>query len=464
MADQREVTLGSLNQDSRTYSREVTHNASDAWKRMSMKENANNTTNEILNEAHHRSNPEAELLRVSQHPSHSSEGSNIEHSSLVDNIDESKYSQQSSLHYSAQQSIHDHSGSLHISNHELKHADLPEMDGEHIDPHTTQLSNAAVLQAHLHHHPNMGMHDGSHVLALAHGIHPNMLGSSLLVPGGSPNSGSPMGLYQHPHVGTSLLNVPSSPSPRVGSKRQSLGLPDEVPFSKRNKTTNRRALEWFYNLVEDPTRNSVSWKGIQGHIIINDVNDLVKEFKEFRKKENYTLTNILHNFLRPYNFQEISGEKKIKNGNVYISLDLECDSPGSELSVFRPGNRDKLQKILHRGTGLPQRRFFKDESNTIIAQQQQQIVNLLAMQSMTSGLGPQSMIAVPNTVQAILSSNLSHEDKQELDKILYQAFNWWLERRYTSATTPGKPKNLEKIETKHKKITPQHENSFSVIK
>eukprot|EP01121_Diplochlamys_sp_Union-15-3_P010915 TRINITY_DN3121_c0_g1_i3.p1 TRINITY_DN3121_c0_g1~~TRINITY_DN3121_c0_g1_i3.p1 ORF type:complete len:324 (-),score=51.65 TRINITY_DN3121_c0_g1_i3:91-1062(-) len=245
----------------------------------------------------------------------------------------------------------------------------------------------------------------------------------LLVPGG-PSSGS-LGHYSHSSM---PMMIPGS-SVRGGSKRQSLGLPDEVPYNKRNKTTNRRALEWFYNLVEDPARNCVSWKTPQGHILINDVNELVKEFKEFRKKENYTLTNILHNFLRPYNFQEISGEKKIKNGNVYISLDLESDSPGMELSVFRPGNRDKLQKILHRGTGLPQRRFFKDESNPL---SQQQPGGMFSTFQSVSSMNVQPLQFIPITYHAIMQANLSHEDKQDLDKTLLQAFHWWYEQKLGS--------------------------------
>jgi len=187
--------------------------------------------------------------------------------------------------------------------------------------------------------------------------------SQPLLPPSLPIPGSSNTLHTVP-----ILPLPSQP-PHHGGRgrkrgRHSLSVPGEVPIAKRNKTTTRRALEWFYDLVDDPSDTCVMWKGSQGHIVLHDTDRLLQHFKSFRKKDTYSLTNILHNFLRPYNFQEINGEKKVKNGNTYISLDLECDMPGMELSVFRPGNKDKLKKILHRGTGLPQRRFFFDRQSS----------------------------------------------------------------------------------------------------
>jgi len=48
--------------------------------------------------------------------------------------------------------------------------------------------------------------------------------------------------------------------------------------SKRRKlvvTPTKRALEWFYDLVDSPDNNCVAWVGDLGHFIINDVDALV---------------------------------------------------------------------------------------------------------------------------------------------------------------------------------------------
>eukprot|EP01121_Diplochlamys_sp_Union-15-3_P010918 TRINITY_DN3121_c0_g3_i1.p1 TRINITY_DN3121_c0_g3~~TRINITY_DN3121_c0_g3_i1.p1 ORF type:complete len:386 (-),score=64.55 TRINITY_DN3121_c0_g3_i1:13-1077(-) len=335
--------------------------------------------------------------------------------------------------------LHEHNV-IHIPRHDdMKPQELSEMDNDLAMQHYRHM----VLQGSNQPNINNTMNNINDLVNM-HNVHGSqILCSPLIVPGG-PSSGS---LSHYSHSSMPMM-ISGSSSVRAGNKRQSLGLPDEVPYNKRNKTTNRRALEWFYNLVEDPARNCVSWKTPQGHILINDVNELVKEFKEFRKKDNYTLTNILHNFLRPYNFQEISGEKKIKNGNVYISLDLESDSPGMELSVFRPGNRDKLQKILHRGTGLPQRRFFKDES-------QQQVGGMFSSFQPLS-MNVQPMQFIPITFNAIMQANLGPDDKQDLDKTLLQAFHWWYEQKLGSnAATHNNSRNVKpKIESEQmKKMT-----------
>jgi len=138
-----------------------------------------------------------------------------------------------------------------------------------------------------------------------------------------------------------------------------------VPPTKRRKVNlvhAARALEWFYEVLASAAHPCVGWVGSQGHFMVHDADKFLEEFTVMRGKPEYKLATVLHNFFRPYNFAEIKGVKKIQNKNVYISLDIDmaASMPNAEVSVFRPGNRNKLAYIMHRGTGLPFRRFFTE--------------------------------------------------------------------------------------------------------
>jgi hypothetical protein len=137
--------------------------------------------------------------------------------------------------------------------------------------------------------------------------------------------------------------------------------------SGKKSKQNRRALEWFFDLIKtDPAESFVTWQGTKGHFVIHDTDKLLASFQDFRKKDDYKLENIVHNFLRPYNMDEVHGEKRLRDGNVYISLDTETLPDGDEASVFRPSNRMHLASMIHRGTGIPQKRYILTQGNTTV--------------------------------------------------------------------------------------------------
>jgi hypothetical protein len=274
--------------------------------------------------------------------------------------------------------------------------------------------------------------------------------------------------------------------------------PPEVEASATGKKTkqNRRALEWFYDLIKtDPSESFVTWQGPKGHFVIHDTDKLLLAFQDFRKKDDYKLENIVHNFLRPYNMDEVHGEKRLKNGNVYISLDTETLPDGDEASVFRPGNRGHLASMIHRGTGIPQKRYILTQGNTTVisttphhlsgsgssggaggqgnlmtplhrstraaskvadppepqhhVMMMPQIPEPMKMEPMMHPmvaipqpyLGPRSELDglrpdffLPQTINAIVSTNWMtlEEARKDLDRHLLEAFNAWAHARLTA--------------------------------
>jgi len=73
---------------------------------------------------------------------------------------------------------------------------------------------------------------------------------------------------------------------------------------------------------------------------------------------------------------------------------------------------------------------------------------------------------IPLTYQAIVSSKLPMSDKAEVDKVLFQCFNLWVEKRLSSPEGPEVKEGMviKEEQLDFKKMSSQLENSFAVMK